>query len=45
MTNLPNDPDNEFLFVHNFLASVPMRKGWLKSGKDCWWDGNGWFID
>ncbi len=44
MINLPNDPDSKFLFVHNYLASVPMRKGWLKIGKDCWVDGNSLYI-
>ena len=45
MTNLPNEPYKEFLYIHNYQANVPMRKGWLKSGKDCWFDENGLFIE
>jgi hypothetical protein len=41
MINLPTDPNNDFLFVNNLLASVPLDKGWVKTGIEWWFDRDG----
>ena len=36
ITNISSEPGREFLFIHNYRADVPMDRGWLKTGRDCW---------
>ena len=40
ITNIPSEPGREFLYIHNYHANVPMEKGWLKIGKDYWFQEN-----
>lgn len=35
----PYVPGDEFIVVHNPLATTPLPDGWLPAGKECWFDG------
>lgn len=40
MINLPTIPKDDFLFIHNNISDAPLDQGWLKSGKECWRNGD-----
>ncbi len=33
-------PERELIFIHNYLAKTPLKKGWLNSGREYWREGN-----
>ena len=38
--DLPKQTGSEFLYIHNYRAFTPMNKGWMKIGKEWWWEGD-----
>jgi len=40
----PPSPGSEFLYIHNSMATSPIRQGFFPSGKECFLQGNGILI-
>jgi hypothetical protein len=40
ITDIPIEPGREFLFIHNYHADLPIERGWIRTGKDYWFQDN-----